>query len=183
MIRATATADVPALCALANDPGYRWGTLRLPYQTLEETARWFSGLTPGDHALVAVLDGEVVGNAGLHRQRGRRQHAAVLGMGVRDAVRRRGVGSALLAALIDLADNWLDLRRLELTVFHDNAAAIALYGRQRLRDRGRAAVLCLPRRQLCRCADDGPTAGNERRLSPRLLAADLRASFTLYLVK
>jgi putative acetyltransferase len=129
VIRATATADVPALCALANDPGYRWGTLRLPYQTVEETARWFSGLTPGDHALVAELDGEVVGNAGLHRQRGRRQHVAVLGMGVRDAVRCRGIGSALLAALIDLADNWLDLRRLELTVFHDNAAAIALYGR------------------------------------------------------
>jgi putative acetyltransferase len=129
VIRATATADVPALCALANDPGYRWGTLRLPYQTVEETARWFSGLTHGDHALVAVLDGEVVGNAGLHRQRGRRQHVAVLGMGVRDALCRRGIGSALLLAMIDLADNWLDLRRLELTVFTDNAPAIALYER------------------------------------------------------
>lgn len=28
---------------------------------------------------------------------------------------------------MDLADNWLNLQRLELTVYSDNAAAIALY--------------------------------------------------------
>ncbi len=129
-IRASSAADISSLCALANEPGYRWGTLRLPFQTVEETARWVSGLPAGDHALVAVLDGEVVGNAGLHRQHGRRRHAAAIGMGVRDAFRGRGIGSALLAALIDLADNWLDLRRLELSVFTDNVVAVALYERQ-----------------------------------------------------
>lgn len=34
-----------------------------------------------------------------------------------------------MAAAIDLADNWLDYRRLELTVYTDNAAALALYRR------------------------------------------------------
>jgi hypothetical protein len=29
----------------------------------------------------------------------------------------RGIGSALMAALIDVADNWPDLKRLELTVY------------------------------------------------------------------
>jgi putative acetyltransferase len=29
--------------------------------------------------------------------------------------------------MIDLADNWLGLRRIELTVFADNVAAIHLY--------------------------------------------------------
>jgi len=129
VIRAATSSDVPALCALANDPGYRWGTLRLPYQSPEQTARWFSELGVDDHLLVAVLDGEVVGNGGLHRQRGRRAHVAILGMGVRDAVRRRGIGAALLTALIDFADNWLGLKRLELTVFVDNQPAIALYER------------------------------------------------------
>ena len=76
-----------------------------------------------------MLDGEVVGNGGLHRQRGRRAHVALLGMGVRDALHRRGVGTALLVALVDLADNWLNLKRLELTVFVDNQPAIALYER------------------------------------------------------
>ena len=127
LIRATTTADVSGLCTLANEPGFRWGTLRLPYQTVEETGRWLAGLGPNDHPLVAVLDGEVVGTAGLHRQRGRRRHVGVLGMGVRDALQRRGIGTALMTALVDLADNWLDLRRLELSVFEDNVAGIALY--------------------------------------------------------
>lgn len=127
VIRAITAADVPALCSLYNEHGFRWGTLRMPYQTVEETGRWFAGLGANDHLLVAVLDGEVVGNAGLHRQRGRRTHVGVLGMGVRDALQRRGIGTALMAAVVDLADNWLDLRRLELTVFSDNAAGIALY--------------------------------------------------------
>lgn len=40
---------------------------------------------------------------------------------------RRGGGTALMAAMIDLADNWLGLHRIELTVNADNAAAIHLY--------------------------------------------------------
>lgn len=128
-LRAAAVEDVAALCEIANEPGYRFGTLRLPYQGLEQTRRWFQGLTANDLLLVAELDGKVIGNGGLHRQSGRRQHVAMLGMGVRDAWQGRGVGSALMAALIDSADNWLDLRRLELMVYSDNARAIALYER------------------------------------------------------
>ena len=48
-------------------------------------------------------------------------------MSVRDDWHGRGVGTALMAAAIDLADNWLNYRRLELTVYTDNAAALALY--------------------------------------------------------
>jgi L-phenylalanine/L-methionine N-acetyltransferase len=52
------------------------------------------------------------------------------------AWRGHGIGTALLTALIELADNWLDLRRLELCVFEDNAAAIALYARFGFRQEG-----------------------------------------------
>ena len=48
-------------------------------------------------------------------------------MGVKDNVQGKGVGSALLAAIIDLSDKWLNLRRLELTVFVDNERGINLY--------------------------------------------------------
>jgi putative acetyltransferase len=129
LIRAASVADAAGLCALANDPGYRWGTLRLPYQSLEQTSRFLASLGQDDHLLVAELEGQVVGNVGLHRQRDRRRHVGIVGMGVRDAVRRRGVGTALLRAVLDLADNWLDLRRLELAVYVDNAPAIGLYER------------------------------------------------------
>jgi hypothetical protein len=46
---------------------------------------------------------------------------------VRDDWQRRGVGSALLTAALDLADRWLNYRRLELTVYTDNTAAVTLY--------------------------------------------------------
>ena len=29
--------------------------------------------------------------------------------------------------MLDLADNWLNIRRIELTVYSDNEAAVALY--------------------------------------------------------
>ncbi|HET6971680.1 MAG TPA: GNAT family N-acetyltransferase, partial [Phenylobacterium sp.] len=48
---------------------------------------------------------------------------------VHDAWAGRGVGTALMAAVVDLADNWLQVRRLELSVYADNARAIALYER------------------------------------------------------
>lgn len=48
-------------------------------------------------------------------------------MAVRDDWHGRGIGTALMEAAIDMADNWLNLARLELTVFLDNAPAIGLY--------------------------------------------------------
>ena len=48
-------------------------------------------------------------------------------MAVRDDFQGQGVGTALLQAAVDLADNWLNLQRLELTVFTDNEPALRLY--------------------------------------------------------
>jgi putative acetyltransferase len=50
-----------------------------------------------------------------------------IGMSVRDDRQGRGVGGALLAAAIELADGWLNYQRLELTVYTDNLAAVHLY--------------------------------------------------------
>jgi putative acetyltransferase len=77
-----------------------------------------------DGTIVAVAAGDLVGS--LHVE-ANRFGVGELGMTVARPWRGRGVGSALLAAAIDIADNWLNYRRLELTVYTDNAAAIALY--------------------------------------------------------
>jgi GNAT superfamily N-acetyltransferase len=76
------------------------------------------------------VEGEVVGNLGLHAfpTRWRRRHAAEIGMSVRDDWQGRGVGTALLEAAVDLADNWLNLTRLELTVYTDNEAGVSFSG-------------------------------------------------------
>jgi len=45
----------------------------------------------------------------------------------RDDWQGKGAGTALMQAAVDLADNWLNLLRLELEVYADNEPAIKLY--------------------------------------------------------
>jgi L-phenylalanine/L-methionine N-acetyltransferase len=129
VIRAIRPSDAEGLNALQNLPGFRFGTLRLPYQTLEESRKFIESRAAGHLGIVALVDDRIVGSASLERLTGRRSHAGALGMGVHDDCVGRGIGKALLRALLDTADNWMNLTRLELTVFVDNAPAIALYER------------------------------------------------------
>lgn len=126
-IRAAHPADAEAITALANMPGYRHGTLRMPFQRVDETRKWVDNPAPGSIALVATSDGRIVGNGGINPFQGRRSHAASIGMGVHDDFIGHGVGSALLGEMLKAADNWLNIRRIELTVYTDNAPAMALY--------------------------------------------------------
>jgi putative acetyltransferase len=129
VIRAASPDDAEALTALVAMPGVRYGTLRLPFQTVAETRHRLENLGPGGKEIVAQLDGGIVGSLFIGPMQGRRRHVASIGMGVHDDFRGRGVGSALMKAALDLADNWLDIRRIELTVFTDNDDAIRLYER------------------------------------------------------
>ncbi|KPY42981.1 GCN5-related N-acetyltransferase [Pseudomonas savastanoi pv. nerii] len=69
----------------------------------------------------------VVGCAMLYRFQGRRQHVADFWMGVADGHHRQGIGDELLKELSATACRWMNVKRLELTVFVDNEPAIALY--------------------------------------------------------
>jgi putative acetyltransferase len=129
VIRAARPDDCEAVAALCNLPRYRWGTLRLPHQSPEETRKWIEARPGGHLTLVAELNGRIVGNGGLGRFEGRRAHAGLIGMGVHDDFQGRGIGTALLREILEAADNWLGLKRIELTVYIDNAPAIALYER------------------------------------------------------
>jgi putative acetyltransferase len=127
-VRRAEVGDAEALCKTFGAPKAMAGTLQLPLPSVEMWRKRLAEATTEDYFLVAEVKGEVVGNAGLHAAgRARRRHAGAIGMSVRDDWHGRGIGSALLAAAIDIADNWLAYRRLELTVYTDNAAALALY--------------------------------------------------------
>jgi L-phenylalanine/L-methionine N-acetyltransferase len=127
VIRPATPVDAQQIADFHNLPLYRAGTLRLPYQSAEEVRKSIEQPRGEGISLVAVMDAIVVGDIGLIRGKGRRSHTATVGMGVHDAYQRRGIGRALLSEIVAIADDWLDLRRLELTVFCDNHAAIALY--------------------------------------------------------
>ena len=113
LIRAVRHDDCEALTALVNLPGFRAGTLRLPYQSIEQDKKGLRREKATLLDLVAVLDGQTVGSAGFDRYTGRRSHAAGLGMGVHDDHHGKGIGTALMREIVDAADNWFAIRRLE----------------------------------------------------------------------
>jgi putative acetyltransferase len=129
LIRALEPADLPDLTEAWNQPNAYAGTLQLPYTSLESRERRHAA-SPDTTRLVAVIDGKAIGMIFLGREpAARRAHVGSIGMAVHDAYAGRGAGTALMAAVIDLADNWLQLKRLELGVYTDNARAISLYER------------------------------------------------------
>lgn len=107
------------------------GTLQLPYPSREQWRQRLADAGDGTYNLVAVVGDRVVGMLGLHTfpNRPRRRHVGAIGISVHDEWQGKGVGTALLRAGIELADNWLNLRRLELEVYTDNESAIRLYER------------------------------------------------------
>lgn len=135
-IRRSTPSDAAAMAQQMSAAEVFAGLLQMPYPT---EALWRQRLedlnAPGkaDLLLVAVsnLDGVIVGSAGLHPASSslRRRHVMYLGISVNVESQRQGVGRALMAALLDYADNWAQVLRLELNVYADNAVAIRLYER------------------------------------------------------
>jgi L-phenylalanine/L-methionine N-acetyltransferase len=128
VIRRSEPDDYRAIHQIFAQPRAIWGTLQIPFPSAETWKKRLAEQPENLLVLVACVDGRVVGNVGLFVQdRPRRRHAAELGMAVHDEWQGRGVGSALIEAAIELADRWLNLARIELTVYTDNAHAIQLY--------------------------------------------------------
>jgi len=127
-IRTADPSDAEAMLKCYTAPLAARNTLQIPYRSLESVREQLTKSGEGDHLLVAEIEGEVVGVIGLHTSsRPRVNHKAEVGMMVRDDWKGKGVGAALMQAVIELADKWLNLTRIELTVFTDNESAIALY--------------------------------------------------------
>ena len=121
-------AHLEGVAALYNEPAVCRQVLQMPFQAVE---MWRKRLVMDNERrlqLVAVHGGEVIGQLGLEQYlRVRQSHVGSFGMGVATAWQGKGVGSKLLAAALDVADNWMNLHRVELTVFADNEAAQKLY--------------------------------------------------------
>ncbi len=121
-------SHIEGVTALYNDPAVTRQVLQMPFQSTEI---WRKRLAAEDERavkLVALHQGTLIGHMGLEQfSRVRRSHAGSFGMGVLPAWQGKGVGSKLLATALDIADNWMNLQRVELSVYADNEAAIGLY--------------------------------------------------------
>lgn len=129
-IRREEPEDADALARVLGDEGVYPQTLQLPHVSRHFWRERLAKYDPAKYALVAEIDGSIVGSAGLFiNERPRQRHCAMLGIGVAADHSGRGVGSALMRDLLRAADGWLNVLRVELTVFVDNERAIRLYQR------------------------------------------------------
>jgi len=128
-IRRVEPADYKAVQQVFAQPNVMRGTLQLPFPSAEMWKKRLEDMGDDRYALVACIEGEIVGMGGfdLFPKSPRRRHAGYVGLVVHEKWHAKGVGSALMQALLEAADNWLNLSRLELTVFTDNEPAVKLY--------------------------------------------------------
>src|ERR1044071_5388887 len=122
--------DCTAIAEMFISPKVYSGTLQVPYPSREYWRRRLTENAEHVHTLVGLIDDRVVGMvSAVTSERPRRRHVGVIGISVHGDWQGKGVGGALMRAIVDLADNWLNLTRLELEVYADNEAAISLYER------------------------------------------------------
>ncbi len=130
-IRRAEPDDSSAIYEIFNSPKVFESTLQLPYPSRERWRRRLAEPGEGTHDLVAVASDRVVGMVTVHTfpNTPRRRHVGTIDIAVHGEWQGKGVGKALMRAGIELADNWLNLTRLELEVYTDNESAVRLYER------------------------------------------------------
>ena len=138
-IRAAEPADAAGISAFLGRPGTVEGTLQVTDMPVASRLEFLQRIEPRECRLVAVAGGEIVGSAGLHIAGGslRRAHVRGLGIGIAPEWQGRGIGRRMIERLLDWADNWGGVLRIELHVHADNPGAKRLYESLGFVDEGR----------------------------------------------
>ncbi|WP_406687196.1 GNAT family N-acetyltransferase [Rossellomorea vietnamensis] len=110
--------------------------IALPSLRVEKFESRLKNPSTNQHDFIAEVDGMVVGLCGLSQGLGRRSHTGSLFVFIDEQYHGRGIGTSLIQNAIDLADNWLMIERIELTVIDVNTKAKALYERLGFEDEG-----------------------------------------------
>lgn len=130
-IRDATPADAPAIARIYNQGiEDRVATLETELRSPEERAAWLAAREPRHPVLVAVGSDALLGWASLNRfnPRPAYDHVGDFSVYVARESRGRGVGNALLGALIDRALA-LGYHKLVLAAFPSNAPGLRLYAR------------------------------------------------------
>jgi len=127
-IRPLRLTDTDDIYELMHMPNVLWGMPLLP-STTHEAWRQCVEQWIGDeqvHMFVTDIQSKVIGLVHVQTGRGRAKHVADIFMVVHDKYQGQGMGKMLMLTAIDLADNWLNLTRLQVNVYADNERALHL---------------------------------------------------------
>ncbi|WP_053364939.1 GNAT family N-acetyltransferase [Bacillus sp. FJAT-27245] len=134
ILREAAAEDAEAVLEytqeiLADSP-YLMTTSEEFTQTASQQQEWLTRMAedPNKLVIVAESNGKIIGFLDFHNgNRIRNRHQGAFGMSVKREYRNKGVGMALLVALLEWAEGNPSIEKVTLEVFSDNATAIALY--------------------------------------------------------
>jgi len=125
-IRPVMRGDCDGLMALLNAGAKSLSQQQLISQKLPDAIRRkLEGEDPNVFRLVALLKGKIIGHAALQLK----LQTGTLTISVREDLRGRGIGNALLGGLLEAANQQLGLTRVDVDVLCDNQPAINLYRR------------------------------------------------------
>jgi L-phenylalanine/L-methionine N-acetyltransferase len=130
-IRPLRLSDTGDIYEIMHMPNVLWGTAQLPSKGLETWRKTIERWLDDEHmhVFVAEVSDKVVGSIHLRVGKGRESHVGTISMAVHDKYQGQSIGKMLMFTIIDLADNWLNLLRLQLEVYTDNERAVNLYKR------------------------------------------------------
>lgn len=128
LIRKVKDSDYQQIAEIYNDREVIAQTTQLIFTDAEHWKNFYRSRSTQAVELVAVVDNRVVGHLGiLPNVAPRKKHICSFGLAVHSNYQNMGVGKKLMEVLIDLSDNWLNISKIQLTVFTDNEVAISLY--------------------------------------------------------
>lgn len=131
-IRALAPEDLRDVNEIRTMRGVMETIPTLFSEPLSHTKSVMESFEKNDHMLAAEIYTEtgnkVIGMGGLHvASKHRMRHCADISLIVHTNYQNLGIGKAILSQLLELADKWLLLKRVELEVAAENDRAVHLY--------------------------------------------------------
>jgi len=141
-VRPLRDEDVVELHRWIRHPTVLRGTMQLPSLQIGRIRRWFRE-PQNTVALVVELPENrrsseaVAGVVLLRRLSGRQAYVAGAFIAVDPRYHRKGIGTELMEASLDLADRYWRPLRVELGVYPDNVAGLRLYRRFGFQEEGR----------------------------------------------
>ena len=133
IVRPVKVGDADGINLLRRMPGVFENILGIPSERVKRSEDYIANMDENVHQFVAITKNDdnqdiLIGCIGLHVYTNpRTRHCAGIGMMVHKDYQGKGVGTKLMESALDIADNWLMLIRVELSVFVDNERAIGLY--------------------------------------------------------
>jgi putative acetyltransferase len=130
LVRPIKAADADDIASIYAHESVIINTGQIPHRDAAFWQNFYKSRDPGGVELVCEVEGRAVGHLGLiMNHTPRRKHVATFGISVHPDFQGRGVGNALMTEMLNMADNWLNLMRVELSVASDNERAMRLYNK------------------------------------------------------